>query len=521
MKHRKLAGLIGIVSLGMLMVPMTAAPAQAAAGTATIAVTPTGTIYDNQSVSVAVDFPTGTYDEGKYGNAPYLVLSTASSEDGSYTAVGSSVKSTSSGTYTFAYTVDTGVVWLQVCSDPSKPNGQSGTLYNNGTFSKCTAKVKLDPQTPPEAGIELAQPAAEGKTFTASFFGAAAKSGQTASLQLETLVTKMTTEVTSASWKTVATAKQTSAGKATFTVSDPYEVSHKYRVITGTSPVYTSNQVTVAAAPGAKSTGVPQVYFNSNEGASVNTRTRYFEGQFSMVQATSDVKYPECASYTSKSGKPPVAAMKGRGNYSWSFDKKSFTVKLDSKANLCGMGNSKKWALVANHYDKSLLRNTVADFLGSKLTNLAWTPESRPVDLWVNGSYRGSYILIERIAADLDVPRIPYKTVLPNVNDVETNVGVAGVDTPGSSWSGTSARAPTRTSLPAAVAGSGSRTRRTTTTRPVPTRVRASPPPRSPTSTTTWTIVTPSSSVAVSLGATAGAPASTRPPRSTTTSAWS
>ncbi len=56
--------------------------------------------------------------------------------------------------------------------------------------------------------------------------------------------------------------------------------------------------------------------------------------------------------------------MKGRGNYSWSFDKKSFTVKLDSKANLCGMGNSKKWALVANHYDKSLLRNTVADFLG-------------------------------------------------------------------------------------------------------------------------------------------------------------
>ena len=80
--------------------------------------------------------------------------------------------------------------------------------------------------------------------------------------------------------------------------------------------------------------------------------------------------------------------MKGRGNYSWSFDKKSFTLKLDKKTNLCGMGSSKKWALVANHYDKSLLRNTVADYIGSKLTNLAWTPESRPVDLWVNGSYR-------------------------------------------------------------------------------------------------------------------------------------
>ena len=130
MKHRKLAGLIGIVSLGMLMVPMTAAPAQAAAGTATIAVTPTGTIYDNQSVSVAVDFPTGTYDQGPFGNAPYLMLSTASSEGGSYTPTGAAVKSASAGTYTFSYTVGTDKVWLKVCNDPAKPNGQAGKLYN-------------------------------------------------------------------------------------------------------------------------------------------------------------------------------------------------------------------------------------------------------------------------------------------------------------------------------------------------------------------------------------------------------
>ncbi|MBK9696120.1 MAG: CotH kinase family protein [Propionibacteriaceae bacterium] len=99
-------------------------------------------------------------------------------------------------------------------------------------------------------------------------------------------------------------------------------------------------------------------------------------------------------------------------------------MKIDKKTNLCGMGSSKKWAFVANHYDKSLLRNTVADYIGSKLTNLAWTPESRPVDLWVNGSYRGSYILIERVAPDTDVPRIPYKAL-------DSNVGVSGADTPG------------------------------------------------------------------------------------------
>ena len=29
---------------------------------------------------------------------------------------------------------------------------------------------------------------------------------------------------------------------------------------------------------------------------------------------------------------------------------------------------------------------------------MAWTPKSRPVDLYMNGSYRGTYLLIERIA---------------------------------------------------------------------------------------------------------------------------
>ena len=425
MNRRLVAALVGIVSLGLLITPAAAGTAQAAAGVATIAVTPAGTVYQGSTVSIAVDFPTGTYTEGVWGNYPYLVLSTASSQGGTYTPMGAAVKSTSSGTYTFSYPVGTGEVWLQVCSDPSKPNGQAGKLYNDGLHFICTAEVKLDPQIPPPAGIVLDTPAAAAKTFTATFTGAAAKSGQSASLQLWTILSSMTTEVTNASWKTVATASQTSAGKATFTVSDPFEVSHKYRVITGTAPMYTSDDVTdVAATLGAKNTGVPQVYFNSNEGASVNTRTRYFDGQFKLIQPSSGAKYPECTSYVIKSGNPPKAALKGRGNYSWSFAKKSFTLKLDSKANLCGMGNSKKWALVANHYDKSLLRNTVADYIGSKLTNMKWTPESRPVDFWMNGVYQGSYILIERVAPDVDVPRIPYKAL-------DSNVGVTGANTPG------------------------------------------------------------------------------------------
>ena len=426
MNRRFVAALVGIVSLGLLITPAAAGTAQAAAGVATIAVSPSGTVYKGSTLSIAVDFPTGTYTEGTWGKYPYLSLFTSTDGNDPWTPVAPGVKATSDGKYTFSYPVGNTLLWIKAGNDTAKPNGQAGTLYNDPTKQIFTSAVKLDPQDAPPAGIVLNPPDAAAKTFTATFTGAAFKSGQSASLQLKTLVTSMTAEVTSANWKTVATASQTSAGKATFSVSNPYEVSHSYRVITGTSPQYTSNEVTGAAELSAKATGVPQVHFNTNEGASVNTRTRYFEGQFSLVQAASNVKFPECASVQGKLG-----AMKGRGNYSWSFAKKSFTVKLDAKANLCGMGNSKKWALVANHYDKSLLRNTVADYIGSKLTNLAFTPDSRPVDVWFNGSYQGSYILIERIAGDTKAPRLPYDALDDNRVYNKTTTPLDPKDTPG------------------------------------------------------------------------------------------
>ena len=94
------------------------------------------------------------------------------------------------------------------------------------------------------------------------------------------------------------------------------------------------------------------------------------------------------------------SVLKGRGNYSWSFPKKSYTLKIDKSTDLCGLspGKSKKYALVANDYDKSLLRNSLATFVGSKFTNMGWTPKQVPVEFYMNGSYLGSYMLIERIA---------------------------------------------------------------------------------------------------------------------------
>jgi hypothetical protein len=325
--------------------------------------TPAPTYIAGDKVSLTANFASGTRSITLWSDASGSWLPATG---GSF----SNQTSNSSGDKTFSYPV-TGEENVQARTS-------TGLLTNIVHLSPLPTSGTLDPIT------------GSGKTVTAHFLPA--RNGQATSLQAMTIKTSNTDEVTTPGWKTIATSKQNSTGDTTFSVSDPLEVKHTYRAVSGATD---TNSVDFAAPLPSVATGLSQVYFNSNEGDSVNTRTRYFEGEFSMSGSTKNAS-PQgtpCAAISTVT----KSTMKGRGNYSWSFDKKSFTLKTDKAKNLCGMGSSKKWALVANHYDKSLLRNTVADNLASKFSNLAWTPKSVPVDLFVNGSYRGSYILIERI----------------------------------------------------------------------------------------------------------------------------
>ena len=54
------------------------------------------------------------------------------------------------------------------------------------------------------------------------------------------------------------------------------------------------------------------------------------------------------------------------------------------------MAKDKKWILLANYSDKTMLRNEVA-FNLSRFSNLDWTPDSRSVELYINHEYVGVY----------------------------------------------------------------------------------------------------------------------------------
>ena len=89
--------------------------------------------------------------------------------------------------------------------------------------------------------------------------------------------------------------------------------------------------------------------------------------------------------------------VRGRGNASWDFPKKPYRLKFSEKRSPLGApAEAKKWTLLSNYGDKTLMRNILA-FEVSRRLKMAYTPFCQPVDLIVNGEYRGCYQLCDQI----------------------------------------------------------------------------------------------------------------------------
>lgn len=87
--------------------------------------------------------------------------------------------------------------------------------------------------------------------------------------------------------------------------------------------------------------------------------------------------------------------IRGRGNSSWGFEKKPYRLKFDKKISLCGLPKAKSYVLLANYTDNSLIQNALAFKIG-ELLELPYTPVGIPVDLKLNGIYKGSYLLTNK-----------------------------------------------------------------------------------------------------------------------------
>jgi hypothetical protein len=102
-----------------------------------------------------------------------------------------------------------------------------------------------------------------------------------------------------------------------------------------------------------------------------------------------------------KDGKENLNAstsIRGRGNTTWTYPKKPYAIKLDSKAEVLGMPKHKRWVLLANWMDRTLMRNDVAFEMARRV--MAWAPRGEFVELYLNGVHQGNYYLCEQIKVD-------------------------------------------------------------------------------------------------------------------------
>ena len=104
--------------------------------------------------------------------------------------------------------------------------------------------------------------------------------------------------------------------------------------------------------------------------------------------------------------------IKVRGNSTADPSKRPYRLKFakkgessDGKAHkhdLLGYGYSKRnWTLLANYFDRSLLRNALTYHLG-KAVGMDFCPGYKFVDLVINGDYRGTYQVSDQCEVDAD-----------------------------------------------------------------------------------------------------------------------
>ena len=133
---------------------------------------------------------------------------------------------------------------------------------------------------------------------------------------------------------------------------------------------------------------IPQIYITTEKPLSLVEKSEETSGQITIVDEEGAFEYDG-----------ELDSIKGRGNATWNYTKKPFNIKLEEKTDLFEMGKSKKFSLLANYIDETLVKNKIVCDLAD-LVGIDFTSKSKIVDLFMDGKYFGNYTIIERVEID-------------------------------------------------------------------------------------------------------------------------
>lgn len=140
---------------------------------------------------------------------------------------------------------------------------------------------------------------------------------------------------------------------------------------------------------------VASIYFSSLPVVYINNPTGYYgvndEYTNAVISMQGNSKFNKKEQFFNGDIK-----IKLRGRSTRYREKRPFNIKLDSKANLLGMGENKRWTLLANDIDHTLMRNKlIYEFSGA--IGMDAYMQSEYVTVIFNNQYYGVYQLCEAI----------------------------------------------------------------------------------------------------------------------------
>lgn len=134
-------------------------------------------------------------------------------------------------------------------------------------------------------------------------------------------------------------------------------------------------------------TDISRIYVVTNEGT---------KGGSNIIK---DEKTPASLTIIGTGGVVQTASdggtIKLRGNSTSLADKPAYNISFNSKKEvLSGSEKAKKWCLLANAYDKSMMRSKLAMDFGNALGSVA-SPDQQYADLYIDGVYKGTFLISE------------------------------------------------------------------------------------------------------------------------------
>lgn len=160
-----------------------------------------------------------------------------------------------------------------------------------------------------------------------------------------------------------------------------------------------------------EASALPAVYITTESGSlsAIHADKSHKEpGTIRIVEADGTVSYDGV-----------LKQIKGRGNTTWEYAKKPYNIKLQEKADLFGMGESKDWCLLANFRDTSYVRNAMVFDYALEM-GVPNTTDTQSFDLYINGEYQGLYQMTEKMEVGdnrLEVPDLEQLNEQANPED--------------------------------------------------------------------------------------------------------